>query len=221
MAGAPDQGRAYQQQALEHFRRADDLPGQAFAHLAASLAYGWAGDLAEAVKQGEAALALYRETGDQTRQGWPLAGLGECHAYLENYDMARSYARQALQITPEDGDPITLASAWHALGLVHSRLGEPREAVSCYQHALVFARKRQNSMARKWLVIVLADLGDACQANSDLPAAAEAWRQALQVLDDLRLPDDMGIRARLEQAGLELPDSMGARARPHQANPTG
>jgi hypothetical protein len=76
-------------------------------------------------------------------------------------------------------------------------------------------------MARKWLVIVLADLGDACQANSDLPAAAEAWRQALQVLDDLRLPDDMGIRARLEQAGLELPDSMGARARPHQANPTG
>jgi DNA-binding SARP family transcriptional activator/tetratricopeptide (TPR) repeat protein len=201
LAGAPDQGRGHEQQALEHFRRADDLPGQAFAHLAASLAYGWAGDLAEAVTQGEAALALYRETSDQTGQGWALAGLAECHAYLESYDLARSYGRQALQVTREDGDPTTFALAWHALGLVHSRLGEPREAISCYQHALAFARKRENSMARKWLVIVLADFGDACQANGDLPAAAGAWQQALQILDDLRLPDDMGVRARLEQVG--------------------
>jgi DNA-binding SARP family transcriptional activator len=201
LAGAPDQGRAHEQQALGHFRQADDLPGQAFAHLAASLAYGWAGDLAEAVKQGEAALALYRQTSDPTGRGWASAGLGECHAYLGNYDLARSYARQALQVTREDGDPTTLAFAWHALGLVHSRLGDPREAISCYQHALAFARKRENSMALKWLVIVLADFGDACQAAGDLPAAAGAWRQALQILDDLRLPDDMGVRARLEQTG--------------------
>jgi tetratricopeptide (TPR) repeat protein len=202
LAGAADQGCAHEQQALEHFRQAEDLPGQAFAHLAASLAYGWAGDLAEAIKQGQAALEFYRETGDPTGQGWAMAGLGGCHAYLENYDLARSYARQALQVTPEDGDPTTLAFAWHALGLVHSRLGDPREAISCYQHALTFARKRENSMARKWLIIVLADFGDACQAAGDLPAAARAWQQALQILDDLRLPDDMGISARLEQAGL-------------------
>lgn len=201
----PDQGSGHEQQALEHFRRADDRPGQAFAHLAASMAYGWAGDLAEAIKQGEAALALYREISEQTGQGWALAGLGECHAFLENYDLARSYARQALQVTPEDGDPTTLAFAWHTLGVVHFRLGEPAEAISCYQHALAFARKRENSMARKWLVIVLADFGDACQANGDLPAAAGAWRQALQILDDLQLPDDMGVQARLEQAGLPQP----------------
>jgi DNA-binding SARP family transcriptional activator len=205
LAGAPDQGRTHEQQALEHFRRADDLTGLAFAHLAASLAAGWAGDLAEAVRQGEAALALYRQTGDQTGQGWALAGLGECHAYLESYDLARSYGEQALQVTREDGDPTTLALAWHALGMVRSRLGEPREAVSCYQHALLFARKRENSMARKWLVIVLTDFGDACQAAGDRPAAAGAWRQALKILDDLRLPDDMLIRARLEQAGLPEP----------------
>jgi tetratricopeptide (TPR) repeat protein len=94
-----------------------------------------------------------------------------------------------------------LAFAWHALGLVHSRLGEPREGISCYQQVLAFARERENSMARKWLVIVLTDFGDACQADGDLRAAAGAWRRALQILDDLRLPDDMGVRARLEQVG--------------------
>jgi tetratricopeptide (TPR) repeat protein len=134
-----------------------------------------------------------------------LAGLGECHAYLGNDDLARSYARQALQVTPEDGDPTTLSFAWHALGLVHSRLGEPRRAISCYRHALAFARKRENSMARKWLVSVLADFGDACQAAGDLPAATGAWQEALDILDDLRLPDDLGVRARLEQAGLPPP----------------
>ena len=33
-----------------------------------------------------------------------------------------------------------------------------------------------------------------------LPAAVEAWRQALQVLNDLGWPDLLGIGARLEQA---------------------
>jgi tetratricopeptide (TPR) repeat protein len=205
LAGDYDLGRAHLQQALDHFRRAGDLPGQAFAHLAASLAYGWAGDLAGAVSQGEAALALYRETGDRTGQGWALAGLGECHAYLGNDDRARGYARQALKVTGEDGDPTTLAVAWHALGLVPSRLGEPAEAMRCYRHALAFARKREKSMARRWLVIVLGNFGDACQAAGDLPAAAGARQEALDILDDLRLPDNLGVRARLEQAGLPPP----------------
>jgi hypothetical protein len=41
---------------------------------------------------------------------------------------------------------------------------------------------------------VLIDLG-----------AAEAWQQALDILDDLRLPDSLGVRARLEQAGRSSP----------------
>jgi tetratricopeptide (TPR) repeat protein len=33
-----------------------------------------------------------------------------------------------------------LAEAWQALGLVHSRLGEHRQAISCYRQALARAR---------------------------------------------------------------------------------
>jgi hypothetical protein len=70
-AGNQDLARA-----LDHFRRAGDLSGQAWSHLAASLASSVMGDWAEGVTQSGQALALFRQTGDQAGQGWALAGLG-------------------------------------------------------------------------------------------------------------------------------------------------
>jgi tetratricopeptide (TPR) repeat protein len=205
LAGAHKEGRGLLVRALDHFRRAGDLRGQAFAHLWASLACAWTRGWAEAVTQGEQALALYRQVGDQDGQRKALASLGECHARAGNYDLARDYARQALQAAPATGDPTTLAFAWDALGFVHSALGEPRQAMSCYRQALAFARQRENSLARKSLIILLAEFGDACRAAGDLRAAAGAWQQALQILHDLGLPDSLGIRARLEQASPPSP----------------
>ena len=67
---------AHLARALDHFRRAGDLSGQAWAHLFASVAYTMRGDWAEAVAQSGQALALFRQTGDQAGQGWALAALG-------------------------------------------------------------------------------------------------------------------------------------------------
>ncbi len=89
--------------------------------------------------------------------------------------------------------------------MVHSRLGEHRHAISCYRQALALAREWKTPAARRWLASLLADFGDASQAAGDRPAAVEAWRQALEILDDLRLPDDLGVRARLEQVGAPGP----------------
>ncbi len=203
--GAHDEDRAHLARAVDHFRRAGDPSGQAWAYLFASGAYSMKFDFAEAVTQSGQALALFRQTGDQAGQGWALAILGECHARLENYDLARGYARQALEVTPETGDPTTLAFAWDALAFVHSRLGEQRQAISCYQQALAFARERKHPLARAMLVIMLAEFGDTCRAAGDLSAAVEAWQQALQVLSDLGWPDLFGIQARLDQAGLPSP----------------
>ena len=147
------------------------------------------GDWAEGVTQSGRALALFQQTGDQAGQGWALATLGFCHAHLGKDDLARGYARQALEVTPEAGDPTTLAVAWGALGFVHSGLGEPRQAISCYRQALAFARERKFPMTRAILVGLLAGFGDACRAAGDLPAAVEAWQQALQILRDLGWPE--------------------------------
>src|SRR5260370_1150073 len=78
------------------------------------------------------------------------------------------------------------------VGLVHYRLGERHHAVSCYRQALVLANQSKTPLARRWLVSLLAEFGDACAAVSDLPAAAGAWQQALQILDDLGLEDSLG-----------------------------
>jgi len=65
--------------------------------------------------------------------------------------------------------------------------------------------ERKHPMARGVLVIMLAEFGDACRAVGDLPAAVQAWRQALQVLHDLGWPDLLGVGARLEQADQPSP----------------
>jgi DNA-binding SARP family transcriptional activator len=204
-SGAADDGRAHQQLALDHFQRAGDLVGQGWAHMFTGLACTWNGGWAEAARQCGTALALFRQAGQRYGEGWALAGLGECHARLGNYDLARGYARQALEAGPATGDPTTSAFAWHALGFVHARLGEPHRAITCYQQALALVRERKYPLARMLLVRLLAESGDACRSAADLPAAAEAWQQALQVLHDLGWPDLLGVRARLDQAGRPSP----------------
>jgi DNA-binding SARP family transcriptional activator len=185
--------------ALEHFRQAGDLPGQAWSHLTASLLCGAMGDWAGGLTRSEQALALFQQTGDQAGRGWALASLGEWHARLGNHELARSYAQQAQQAAPAAGDPTALAIAWHALGVVHSGLGEPRQAIGCYQQALALVHDLKYPLTRALMSVMLAELGDACEATGDLPAAAKAWQQALQVLDDMGWPDLFGVGAKLEQ----------------------
>jgi tetratricopeptide (TPR) repeat protein len=184
--------------ALGHFRQAGDLSGQAWSHSDASLAYAMTGDWAGAAAQAEQALALFRQTADQAGQERTLAGLGEFHARLGNYELARSYARQALETAA--GDPTVTAMAWDALGVAHSRLGEPRQAMGCYRKGVALLSERTNPFARVILANMLAGFGDACQDAGNLQAAVEAWQQALRVFDALGWPDLLGLGARLEQA---------------------
>ena len=190
---------------MDHFRRAGDLPGRAWAHLFATRPAARQREWAEAAALAGQALMLFRQAGDRYGERSALAQLGECHARLGNYDLARGYARQAIEAASEAGDPTNLAFAWNVPGSVHSRLGQHPQAITCYRHALALARQRKTRLARRWLASLLVDFGDACAAASDLPAAARAWRQALQILDELGLPDSLGVHARLEQASRSSP----------------
>jgi tetratricopeptide (TPR) repeat protein len=92
ITGADDEDRAHLARALDHFRGAGDLRGQAYVHLPAVLACSIKGDWPEALTQAGRALELFRQTGDHVGKGWALAALGGCHARLGNYDLARGYA---------------------------------------------------------------------------------------------------------------------------------
>jgi DNA-binding SARP family transcriptional activator/tetratricopeptide (TPR) repeat protein len=198
--GNDDDGRAHLSQALDHFRQAGDLPGQASAHLNASLSMLKGGDWSKGAALAGRALALYRQVGDHYGELWALSALGACHAHRGNYELARGYARQALEVGPEAGDPTIVALAWSALGLVHSRLGEHPRAISCYRQALALGHQWKTPLARRWLADMLADFSDALQTAGDLPGARQAWQQALQILHDLGLPVTPRIRDRLQRA---------------------
>jgi len=201
LTGAHSEGRAHQYQALDHFRRAGDRHGQAWAHLFAARPAARDDDWAEAARLCERARALFRQAGDRVGEVSALHRLGEYHAQLGSYELARGYARQALELGPEAGDPMSPARAWSVLGLVHSRLGEHHQAISCYQQALDLAHEQKTPLSRRWLAGLLAGFGDALQAAGDLPAARQAWQQAMQIRNDLGLPDNRRLRAKLERAG--------------------
>jgi DNA-binding SARP family transcriptional activator/tetratricopeptide (TPR) repeat protein len=203
--GAQDEDRGHLAQGLDHLRRAGDLLGQAWVHLFTGQADAWRSAWAEAAAHCGQALAVFRQAGDRYGQGLALASLGECQAHMGGYELARGYARQALELAPKTGDPMVAASAWSSLGLVHSRLGEHPQAIGCYRQALDLAHDRPTPLDRWKLAGLLAGFGYACRAAGDLPAAAAAWQQALHILDDLGLPANHRIRARLRQASQPSP----------------
>jgi tetratricopeptide (TPR) repeat protein len=86
--------------------------------------------------------------------------------------------------------------AWDALGVTHARVGEARQAIGCYQQGLALVRELKTPEARAMRASMLAGSGDACRAAGDLPAAVEAWQQALQVLRNLGWPDFLRVGAR-------------------------
>ena len=172
-AGALDDGRAYLTRAQDHLSRAGDLRGQVSALLLSSYACGWKGDWAEGATLAGQALALQRQAGHRGR--WALYAIGECHAHLGNYDLARDYARQALELGPDPGDPTSLALAWGVLGLVHYRLGERHDAVGQSQ-VMERLPSLLPGLARVWQVPGrLAGIAEVGQQTGQPPASQRGF----------------------------------------------
>jgi tetratricopeptide (TPR) repeat protein len=199
----------YLRQALDHCRLADDKSGQAYAHLALATAYGaqpavnQPAGYVEAASYAEHGLALCRDVGDQKGQAYALYYLCEINADLGNYELALRYGQQGMDLLP-DGDwwRGVLVSA---LGNVYQRFGDYARAIACYDEALTINDEQQPS-ARQGRASLLTELGTAHEAAGNLPAACQAWQQALQIVEDLQLRDDLGyydigLRARLRNAG--------------------
>ena len=126
-----DDGRTHMSQALDHFQRAGDpaRPGLGTLVRRPGVQLGKAAGLRRSCTVSRPWRCFARLTTGPGR-GWPLPGLGNGHAHLGDSDRARDYARRALEVIPETGDPTSLALVWDALGLAHSRLGEHRQAIT-------------------------------------------------------------------------------------------
>jgi tetratricopeptide (TPR) repeat protein len=145
------------------------------------------------------ALALSRQRGTWGDMAIALTCSGRHHARLGNFDMARAYCLQALDLTHQLADPGAMSLAWEGLGVAHYAAHELDQAIASFKQA-VDALPDVGPRSVLPRAEILAKLGDAYDAAGDRRAAAQAWRGALRIYDSLRHPDADYVRAKLLQS---------------------
>jgi len=189
------QARAHMAGSLELYRKLGDLDGQARVQQSLAWAAGRAGRHRNALEHAQQALDLFQAAGNRGGQAAALNALGYGHAMLGEPQQARPFCQQALALNQEVGlHRGEEAHAWDSLGYVEHQLGHHRDAADCYQNALSLFRELGNRFNE---ADILTHLGDTRHAAGDQQEARAAWKQALDVLDDLHHPDADKVRAKL------------------------
>ncbi len=193
-------------QALGFFHSVGDRTGEAFVHRGYSTLYEFQNRHADAMRSAEESLRLFRSTHDPRGQAMVLNSLGWFHALLGDYRQAVSCAESALTLNRELGNRRSESRTLDTLGYALHHLGDHRQAIVYYHLSLDANRELDD---RYHEATVLDHLGESHFALGDLAAAREAWRQALDNIDDLAPPGRQGfgyadadeIRAKLTDFG--------------------
>jgi hypothetical protein len=106
-------------------------------------------------------------------------------------------------VTMHDGPPVMTVNTKLARLRINVQPRGKRWPRGCYDEGRAHARQAIDAF-RQEQAGVLTRLGDAHRALGDRPAAREAWRHALAVLDDLHHPDAAQVVSRLDDLRVAL-----------------
>jgi DNA-binding SARP family transcriptional activator/Flp pilus assembly protein TadD len=192
--GRFDAAGTHLRRAVELFEMLDQPRHLACTYCALSWMSDQEGDHQAALEYAQHGLDLFRRSGDLAGQARALNNIGWSHAQLGRYRAAVDHCGRALALQERLGDWECLGYTWDSLGFAHDRLGDRALAIRCYERALaVFRAQRNHGLKAHTLV----HLGDARYAAGESSAAADAWREALDILGDLDHPDAQRVRERL------------------------
>jgi tetratricopeptide (TPR) repeat protein len=180
--------------ALSLYRAAGDPVGQAYVHYYLAWMLERQGENAEALTHAEVSFDLYRGAGHLAGQAKSRNAIGWFHALLGDHRTAVGHCEKALALQMKLGDLVSAGQTWHSLGYIHVQLGEFDRAIACYTAAVGLFRE---SGYRYGESAILIALGDAYLAKGDGDAAADAWEQAVEVLEQLDHSDADDVRAKL------------------------
>jgi tetratricopeptide (TPR) repeat protein len=88
------------------------------------------------------------------------------------------------------------AAAWSSLGYAHHHLGRYARAVDCYRRSVDVYLTLGDPY---YQAVTLSHLGDALHAADDPASARDAWRQTLEILDQLDHHNADKIRDRIRR----------------------
>ena len=194
LLGCYRKARAHCQQSLEMYRQLGDRAGQGRAHHGIGMILERQGRFRQSLGHDLKALRLYRAAGDLACQAVALNNVGWCHAHVGDYRQAMTHCQKAIALFRERGDRCGEAAAWDSVGYTEHRFGRPSLAVASYQRAVALLLEPDE---RYLQATIRRHLGDVYQTVGDLRAAADAWRQATAILDEMHHPDAGLVRAKL------------------------
>jgi tetratricopeptide (TPR) repeat protein len=185
-------------QSLEQYRQLGDHAGEGCVHLNMSFLLERQGKLGPAIEHDELALGLFQSAGHGAGQARALNGAGWHLALIGEHERALTRCQQALALQRGLDDRLDEANTWDSVGYIHDKLGQHEQAAHCYTEALRLLAGREEGWRQ---ATILTHLGDTCHHAGDLPAARDAWRQALAIFDNMHHPDAESVRAKLTSPG--------------------
>ncbi|MEU9455542.1 BTAD domain-containing putative transcriptional regulator [Streptomyces sp. NPDC048277] len=196
-----EEAEAHLARALELFGETGDAVGQGRVHRHLAYLANRRGRHEEALGHYADASTLYRTAGWPSGEAYVANEVGWTYILMGAYEDALKECARALAVHQESGDRNGAASAWDSLGYAHHHLHEHDHALECYEHAL---RLYRESRERYLEADTLVHIGDTHRAARHDTRAALAWRQALEILEEIDHPEAADVRVRLN--GLRAPD---------------
>lgn len=192
----PAAAREHLSAALELFAAAGDLPGQGRVHRYLAFQANRRGQHHEALDHYREAHALYEAAGHRGGQAGIFNEVGWTRILLGAYGEALTDCRRAITMNQQLGDRNGEAAAWDSLGYAHHHLGRHQQALTCYARALTAYRETHDDYLE---ADTLVHIGEAWEADGSRERAADAWRQALEILEAIAHPDAEHVRDKLRR----------------------
>jgi CHAT domain-containing protein len=177
--GSADAGRAATaalEGALAHSQAAGDPRGQAVARLLLGHAAVAMAEVTRGVEHYLAALRLWQQVGDRSRQVAALAGAANAHQKVGQLNESRQLAQQALALAVEIGDREGEIQALMSLAVPQQFLGEPSGAIASGERALALSRSLGH---RQGEADALSILTAVFQGLNDIQRALDLCHEAL------------------------------------------
>jgi tetratricopeptide (TPR) repeat protein/transcriptional regulator with XRE-family HTH domain len=196
--GLGDDARLNLERALELYRQLGDLDGQGRVELDLNRAISSQGEYSKAVVHAHEALRLFEATGHRAGQAHALNAIGYMYCQLRDYEQGLRKCLQALELFRDLGDRSGEAVTWDSVGWARHHLGDHAGATACIERALELFREVGDRYTQ---AEILHHLGDARRAAGHPQAAADAYHEALVILNDLNHPDADVVNIKLGQPG--------------------
>jgi tetratricopeptide (TPR) repeat protein/nucleoside-triphosphatase THEP1 len=93
-------------------------------------------------------------------------------------------AEQYVRLAIDQEEEFTLPFNWNQLGMIRAKQGRHEEAWAYFQDSIYLAKKNQNEQT---LAMTLKELGSAHQQAGNHATAQQAYQQAIQIFNDLKM----------------------------------